>query len=262
MSWPFDPSVVVGIVALGVGHAILARRLNAPPRCSVYFAAGLLVVWGSLETPLDPLGDHYLQSAHMVQHMLLVAVAPPLLLLGLTPAMAARLLRVPGLGAVTGPIAGQSIYAAGILFWHIPFAYNLALTNGLAHIVEHLIFIAIGVLFWWPLIGATSVVSRWRLTDGQKLVYIFIGTFPMMAVALPLQFSRTVFYAYYASAPRLVAGITPVIDQTIAGALMMAIDMAVLGLDGLIILYRWFEKDEPEDESAMEAPADRPAVER
>jgi cytochrome c oxidase assembly factor CtaG len=110
------------------------------------------------------------------------------------------------------------------------------------------------VLFWWPLIGATSTVSRWRLTDGQKLVYIFIGTFPMMAVALPLQFSRTVFYSYYAIAPRLVTGITPVIDQTIAGALMMAIDMAVLGLDGLIVLYRWFEGEEPGDESLADQP--------
>ena len=96
----------------------------------------------------------------MVQHMLLVAFAPPLLLLGLTPTMAAGLLRVPGLRAITGPIPGQSIYAAGILLWHIPFAFDLALSNELAHIAEHLVFIAIGVLFWWPLIGATSAVSR------------------------------------------------------------------------------------------------------
>ena len=259
MVWPFDPTVVVGILGLGVGHTIWARRLKALPRCSVYFAAGLLVIWGALETPLDPLGDHYLQSAHMVQHMLLVAFAPPLLLLGLTPAMAAGLLRVPGLHALTGPIPGQSIYAAGILFWHIPFAYDLALTDEVAHVLEHLIFLGIGVLFWWPLIGATSSVSRWRLTDGQKLVYLFIGTFPMMAVALPLQFSRTVFYTHYASAPRMVASITPVIDQTIAGALMMAMGMAVLGFDGLVILYRWFERGAAEDEAQA---ADRPVAQR
>jgi cytochrome c oxidase assembly factor CtaG len=253
LAWPLDPTVVAGIVALGVGHALLARRLGAPIRCSLYFAAGLLVIWGALETPLDTLGDHYLQSAHMVQHMLLLAFAPPLLLLGLTPAMANRLLRVPGLRAVTEPIPAQSLYAAGILFWHIPFAYDFALSNGLAHIIEHLVFIAIGVLFWWPLLGATSSVSRWRLTDGQKLVYIFIATFPMMAVALPLQFSRSVFYASYAAAPRIVPGITAVIDQTIAGAIMMAMDMAVLGLDGLVILYRWFGSEELEDE-AVAAP--------
>jgi cytochrome c oxidase assembly factor CtaG len=110
------------------------------------------------------------------------------------------------------------------------------------------------VLFWWPLIGATSSVSRWRLTDGQKLVYIFIGTFPMMAVALPLQFSRSVFYAYYAAAPRVVPGISAVIDQTIAGAIMMAMDMAVLGLDGLVILYRWFGKEDSDEEALSDLP--------
>jgi putative membrane protein len=254
LAWPLDPTVVAGIAALGVGHAVLARRLGAPRRCSLYFAAGLLVIWGALESPLDTLGDHSLQSAHMVQHMLLVAIAPPLLLLGLTPAIARRLLPVPGLRAVTEPVPAQSLYAAGILFWHIPFAYDLALSNGPAHIVEHVVFIAIGVLFWWPLIGATSSVSRWRLTDGQKLVYIFIGTFPMMAVALPLQFSRSVFYAYYAAAPRVVPGISAVIDQTIAGAIMMAMDMAVLGLDGLVILYRWFGKEDSDEEALSDLP--------
>jgi cytochrome c oxidase assembly factor CtaG len=256
--WPFDPTVVVGILALGAGHTVWARRHDAPRSCSVYFTAGLVVIWAALETPLDPLGDHYLQSAHMVQHMLLVVVAPPLLLLGLTPTMAGTLLRLPGLRAVTGPIPGQCVYAAGILFWHIPAAFDAALTDGLAHIVEHLVFLAIGVLFWWPLIGATSVVSRWRLTEGQKLVYIFIGTLPMMAVALPLQFSRSVFYASYADAPRIVPGISAVIDQTIAGALMMAIDMVVLGFDGLVVLYRWFEREEPE-EGAL---ADKAVTER
>jgi putative membrane protein len=254
LAWPLDPTVVAGIVALGVGHALLAWRLGAPRTCSLYFAGGLLAIWAALETPLDTLGDHYLQSAHMVQHMLLLAFAPPLLLLGLRPAMASRLLRLPGLRAVTEPIPAQSLYAAGILFWHIPFAYDLALSNWLAHIVEHLVFIGVGVLFWWPLVGATSSVSRWSLTDGQKLVYVFIATFPMMAVALPLQFSRSVFYASYTAAPRIVSGITPVIDQTIAGAVMMAMDMAVLGLVGLVILYRWFGQDERDDEALTDRP--------
>ena len=69
---------------------------------------------------------------------------------------------------------------------------------------------------------------------------------------------RTVIYANYLAAPRIVETITPVIDQTIAGALMMAMDMVVLGLDGLIILYRWFEEEEPEVGEAL----DRPAPER
>lgn len=232
---------------------LAVRTLGAPRSCSLYFAAGLLVVWAALETPLDPLGDHYLQSAHMVQHMILVAVAPPLLLLGLTPAMASRLASVPGVRAITEPVPAMCLYAAGLIFWHIPPAYDLALSNQFVHIAEHLAFIGIGVIFWWPLIGATSSAARWPLSDGMKLIYIAAGSLPMMAVALPLQFSRTVFYATYAAAPRVLPGITPIFDQTIAGALMMAIDMAVLGLDGLVILYRWFAADEPDEEVLGEA---------
>ena len=245
--WPFDPSVVVGLVGLCVGYGLLGRRFRVPVRRIAFFAAGVLTVWAALETPLDPLGDHYLQSAHMVQHMLLVAVAPPLLLLGLTPAMAAALLRVPGLRRVVEPFPAQCLYAVAILGWHIPLVYDLGLSNELVHIAEHLVFLGAGVLFWWPLIGSTSSTARWRLSDPQKLVYLFVGSFPMMAVALPLQFSRTVFYGRYTEVPRLVAGITPVIDQTIAGALMMAMDMAVLGLDALVVLYRWFSTDDEEE---------------
>jgi len=58
--WPLDPTVVVGVLGLGAAHTLWVRRVKAPRRCSLYFAAGLLVIWGALETPLDPLGDHYL----------------------------------------------------------------------------------------------------------------------------------------------------------------------------------------------------------
>ncbi|MBO0681707.1 MAG: cytochrome c oxidase assembly protein [Candidatus Dormibacteraeota bacterium] len=247
MTWPFDPSVVLGLLALCAGYAVVARRMQAPLQQVLYFAAGVVVIWAALETPLDPLGDHYLQLAHMVQHMLLMAVAPPLLLLGLTPAMAGLLARIPGLRSITEPVPALCLYAVAILGWHVPFVYDLAITNDFFHIVEHLVFIAVGVLFWWPLIGSTSSASRRRLSDPQKLVYLFVGSFPMMAVALPLQFSRTLFYAPYATVPRLVLSITPVIDQTIAGAVMMAMDMAVLGLDALVILYSWFAMDDEEE---------------
>lgn len=247
MTWPFDPSVVLGLLALCTGYALLARRMQAPVRRVLYFTAGVVVIWAALETPLDPLGDHYLQLAHMVQHMLLIAVAAPLLLLGLTPAMAALLIRIPGLRSITEPVPALCLYAVAILGWHLPFVYDLAITNEVLHIVEHLVFIGVGVLFWWPLIGSTSSASHRRLSDPQKLVYLFVGSFPMMAVALPLQFSHALFYRPYATVPRLVLSITPVIDQTIAGAVMMAMDMGVLGLDALVILYRWFARDDEEE---------------
>src|SRR5579875_2650876 len=253
VGYPFDPSVYLGLAAAAVAYVVLTRGERVRWRELGAFGLGLLAVWGALETPLDPLGDRYLQSAHMVQHMLLMVLAAPLLLAGLTPAMAQRLLRwVPGLGWLSEPVVAQVIYALVVLVWHLPATYDLGLENGTVHIFEHLSFLAAGVLYWWPVIGSTSSQARWRLSDPQKIVYVFIGMMPMMLVSLSLQFSRQLFYAPYAEAPRLVSGISPVLDQTIAGIVMMSMDMASSAWALLVIFYRWMQEGLRQDLQAGE----------
>ena len=108
MSWPFDPTVYLGLVALYFGHAWLARGVeDVQRRHSLYFGIGLLTIWVALETPIDTIADHYLDSVHMLQHVLLGFVAPPLMLLGLSPGMVARLVRIPGVRAITQPVPAQ-----------------------------------------------------------------------------------------------------------------------------------------------------------
>lgn len=239
VAWPFDPSVDAGLVVLTVGYVWLAHRGNAKVSNAISCGLGLLVVWVALETPLDTLADRYLQSAHMVQHMLLMCVAPPFLLLGLGSPMAAVLLRIPLLRRVTEPVPALIVYAAALIGWHVPPSFSLALTNPVAHVVEHLTFIAAGVVFWWPIIRATGAHARRRLDEPQVVLYLLAGMLPMMAVSLPLQFSRTLFYPTYASAPRLAASITPVVDQTIAGAVMMLMEMVATGVEAVIVINRW-----------------------
>lgn len=243
LRWPLDPSVYVGLAALTVGYMWLARTYGATWRRLVFFYLGVLTIWVALETPLHTVGDSYLQSAHMTQHMLLVSFAPPFLLLSLTPDMARRLAALPGVRAVTEPVPALLLYAAGILFWHAPPVFDAAVTIEALHVAEHLTFILIGLLFWWPLITATSEAAHWRLSDPQKLVFLFFGMLPMMAVALPLQFVTYPLYAPYAAAPRINALLTPVIDQTIAGAMMMFLDMVVLATDGLVVFFRWIHRE-------------------
>jgi putative membrane protein len=239
IDWPFDPSVDAGLVTLTIGYVWLARRANATIPNAIFFGLGLLVVWVALESPLDTLADRYLQSAHMAQHMLLMCVAPPFLLLGLSPSMAAVLLRLPLLRRLTEPVQALVVYAAALIGWHVPLLFTLALINPLVHVVEHLVFIGAGVLFWWPMIRATGAHARRRLDEPQVILYMLAGMVPMMAVSLPLQFSRVLFYSPYASAPRLAASITPVVDQTIAGAVMMLIEMAATGIAAVIVISRW-----------------------
>jgi len=246
--WPLDPTVYAGLVILYFGHALLARGApDAQRKHTVYFLLGLFVLWLALETPIDPISDYYLDSVHMLQHVLLAFVAPPLLLLGLSREMAARLVRVPGLRAITEPVPAQVIAAVIMIGWHLPVLYDLTLRDEAVHVLEHLMFIASGIVLYWPVIEATSVHARWTMSPGAKLVYMLLATLPQDGVALALIFSRVTFYSYYAEAPRLVASYTAVIDQTIAGAVLMVFGKVTLGIAAAVVFFRWFAAEQRAD---------------
>src|ERR687884_35379 len=94
-------------------------RLDTRTR-PAYFASAVVITWIALETPIDTIGDRYLESVHMLQHVLLGVVAPPLFVLGLSPAMAKLLRRLPWFSFYTEPIAAQVIAGTVMLAWHIP----------------------------------------------------------------------------------------------------------------------------------------------
>lgn len=237
--WPFDWSVYAGLVILWAAYLLLASGGGLRPRKALWFAFGVLTLWAALETPIDTMSDRYLMSVHMVQHVLLLFVAPPLLLLGLSEKSARRVARWPGVLWLTKPGAAQLIAAAMMVFWHLPPPYQWTLESEGVHIVEHLTFIAAGVVFWWPALAATSAASGGGLGDGWKLVYLFVGTIPQDAVALPLLLSHVTFYGYYDQVPRLVEWLTPSVDQDIAGAVMMIVAKFTIIVALLAIFFRW-----------------------
>jgi putative membrane protein len=249
MTWPFDPTVYLGLVALFLGHAWLARGApDAERKHTIYFIAGLAALWLALETPIDPISDHYLDSVHMLQHVLLGFVAPPLLLLGLSSHMVARMVRIPGLRLVTEPLPAQLIAGTVMIAWHLPPLYEATLYNEFPiHIAEHLTFIGAGVLLYWPILEATSAHARWRMSAAAKLVYMLLATLPQDGVALALIFSRVPFYEYYTRAPRLIEGYTALIDQTIAGAVLMILGKLTLAVAALAVFFRWFSGEQRSD---------------
>jgi putative membrane protein len=228
-------------VVLFLGHAWLASRvLDATRKHTLYFGLGLLTLWVALETPIDVISDHYLDSVHMLQHVLLGFVAPPLMLLGLSPGMVARLIRVPGLQSITEPVPAQVIAGLVMIVWHLPPLYDATLASESLHIVEHLMFIAGGVLLYWPIIETTSAAARWTMSPGAKLLYMLVATLPQDGIALALLFSRVPFYDFYSHVPRLYAPLTPLIDQTLAGAVLMIMGKATLSIAAIAIFFRWF----------------------
>jgi putative membrane protein len=250
MGWPLDPTVYLGLVVLYLGHAWLAG--DAPDfqrKHSLYFALGLITIWVALETPIDTIADHYLDSVHMLQHVLLGFVAPPLMLLGLSSGMVARVVRFPGIRALTEPIPAQLIAGVVMIAWHAPVLYDATLYSEPLHVAEHLTFIAAGLLLYWPMLKATSAHARWQMSPGAKLLYILVATLPQDGVALALIFSRVPFYEYYTHAPRLVASLTPVIDQTVAGAVLMIFGKATIAIAAIAVFVRWFRSEHEADET-------------
>jgi putative membrane protein len=251
IGWPVDLTVYAGLVVLFLGHAWLAGTVaDAQRKHTLYFGLGLVVLWVALETPLDTISDYYLDSVHMLQHVLLGFVAPPLMLLGLSPQMVEGIVRVPGVRAMTEPVPAQLIAGLVMIVWHFPPLYDATLYSSPLHVVEHVMFIGAGLVMYWPMLEATSEHARWHMSPGAKLIYMLVATLPQDGVALALIFSRVPFYEFYTHAPRLIPSLTPLIDQTVAGAVLMVLGKATLAVAAIAIFVRWFGGEQRADEVA------------
>jgi putative membrane protein len=217
----------------------------------VAFFSGLLSLWIAIGSPLSAYDDVSL-SAHMVQHLLLMAVAPPLLLLGAPSipflrGLPLRMLRgaigpflrwhlVKDLGRfLTHPAVCWVTATVTLLTWHIPALFELALHSEAWHEFEHICFLSSSILFWWPAVlpfPSGAPWSRWSIP-----VYLFFATLPGGALGAFLIFCDRVIYPSYATAPRLF-GISPLEDQAIAGALMWAFGTFVYTLPAVVITVR------------------------
>jgi len=199
----------------------------------IAFAAGLLTIWIALASPLGVLDD-VLLSAHMVQHLLLMAIAPPLLLLG-APAVPflhgfprafvrgvlGPVLRWPwiqSLGrALSHPVLCLLAPSIALIGWHVPAAFALGLRSEWWHEVEHAIFFITGIMLWWPVVQPWPSVARWP--RWVIPVYLFLATLPCDALSAFLTFYDRVLYSSYRSLP-IIFGRSPLADQQFAGALM------------------------------------------
>jgi putative membrane protein len=228
-TWNLDPALWLGIVAFvaayfyGIGP--LRRRYQlGPPATSRqigFFLLGTLTFALALVSPLDSIGDHYLFSAHMIQHMLLVVVAPPLWLLGTPGWLLAPLFRREPVRkitrAITNPIVAFLLLNVDLYVWHLPPLYSAALTNEALHIFEHLTFIALGVLFWWVVLSPVEEAPR--VSRGVAILYLFLACQPMVLLGALLTFAPAPVYLPYVAAPRITA-LTPLADQQLGGLIM------------------------------------------
>jgi len=241
------PSVVIGLALLG-GLYVLSGGLRAPRRRVAAFGGALLVMFLALNGPLHDLSDHSLFSAHMVQHLVLTLVFPPLLLYG-TPAWALRPLLAPRAvfrfaAWATRPLPAALIFLAPISLWHFPVFYEAALRHHGLHVVQHLVFIATSVLMWWPVLSPVPELPR--ISYPAQMGYLFLLGIPMSVVGALITLSDRVLYPFYATAPREWE-LSPLADQQIGGLLMWVPGTLVLWLAMTVVWFRWAAREEQGD---------------
>jgi len=216
-------------VAWLVPHGVKGWRAGS-------FFVGLLLVWVGLGSSLSLL-DHDLLTVHMVQHLLLMTLAPPLILLGaplkLLPQRPVQ--RLGELIARLHPAVGWIGATATLVVWHIPLVFMLGLRSQVWHGVEQASFLVTGLLFWRPVVEPSRNVLKWP--ESSILLYLFLATLPCDILSGFLVFcDRVVYPVYLSSPPRF--GLTALEDQQCAGALMWTCVTVVYFIAGTILTAR------------------------
>ena len=265
-AWTWDPAVVLGLVAgawvYARGVRALWRRAGAGRGIRRWQAAGgalgLVTLFLALVSPLDALSSA-LFSAHMVQHLLLILLAAPLLVLGrlqiaglwaLRPGARRRLTawwkRTIGprvaWQALRRPLVAWALHSVALWVWHLPSLYQAALRSQLIHALEHATFLSTALLFWWALVHSTT---RGRFGYGSGLFYVFTLAAQGTALGALLTFSQSPWYPFYAASVA-TWGLSPLEDQQLAGLIMWIPGGLVYLAAGLWLVAAWLQTAERE----------------
>jgi cytochrome c oxidase assembly factor CtaG len=260
-SWNFNPIVILALLGAGVLYTRMYRRAGKrsstrPPGAGHWlpYAGGLLILAVALISPLDSIGDRWLLSAHMMQHVLLSDIAPALLVLGLrSPVLPLGLSRralaavAPGgrsgrvLARLTSPWLAIPLWALATWVWAIPSVFDYVAQHSVLHAFEHATLFYTGLAIWWLIIDP---LPRARLRpNGERLALLGFTRLASACVCLPLTWLSATQYSLYASAPRAF-GLSAVGDQQLAGASMCFVEFLVFGIAFAAVFISMLGRDE------------------
>jgi putative membrane protein len=253
VGWTWYPSVIVGLSLWTIAYCTaigpLRRKFgggDAPGLTQqIAFHTGTLIGLVALLSPLDKLGDEYLFSAHMVQHLLLMFFTSPLWLAGLPGWLVGHMLPKSLhhlAGKITSPAIAFFAFVGVMWLWHVPAFFNLAQNHEGIHIVEHLTFIGGALIGWWPIAGPATKIRR-KPSSPVQMTYIFLVTMACTGLAALITFSTAPLYPFYMQAPQRF-GLSPLEDQRLGGLLMWLPTHMILLLALGITFRVWFLGDE------------------
>lgn len=279
-SWEWRPEVLIPLIVAGVVYFIGWRRLRLRGqqrqrlangwRLLAYWL-GLLIIGLALLSPIDVLGSQ-LFFMHMIQHLLLVMLGPPLLMLanplpfllwGLPGPWRRRMGQLLSgllhrksssrkyLRTATSPGISWMLFVFFLIGWHDPNLYEAALRSDLVHDIEHLTFFGSAMLYWWHVVGAGPHIHK-RFSRPARVMYVIAAIPPNMLTGIAIAFAGQVIYTYYLSVPRLW-GMTALEDQTLAGVIMWVPGSMMYIIAVLILAARWLQGEERKPPLPMSA---------
>jgi cytochrome c oxidase assembly factor CtaG len=251
-AWTPDPLALAGmVIAIGffTQGFIRVRRRNpahAPWSRAWLFGTGILVIALGIVSPLDTIAEEYLQSAHMLQHVLIADLGVALALLAvrgpLTVFFLPRDLLVPlartrwlrrALDVALRPAVAIGLWLTVLIAWHIPTLYEAALRHSGLHRLEHLSFVLVGTLVWTLIIDPAR---HGRLSVNERLGVAAMVFWTSQILSYVMVFSFEPFYDVYADAPEELFGLSPLTDQKLAGVVMMVEQTLTIGIAMLLLV--------------------------
>lgn len=257
-SWTFEPGVVLALLVYLVVYVVRWRRARTPgephpPSVGrlLVFLTGILALVAALMSPIDALGEQIL-AMHMVQHVLLLDIAPILLILGLTKVLlrpATRRIHAieQRVGFLAAPLFAVFLYTAAMWGWHVPALYDAAAEHSGIHVLEHLSFTAAGFLYWWHLLSPVS--TRLRREGTTPIVYMLSTKVTVGFLGILLTFAPNALFSYYEDQPQYW-GLDPDSDQALAGVIMAIEQSIVMGIALVVLFTRMLAQSERDEQRA------------
>ncbi len=226
----------------------------------VSFFSGLLVIFLALQSPIDPLAEHYF-FVHQAQHLMIRMVGPMLVLLGapLTPMLRGLPLWLLQGGVrslvrrrwarnayyrLTNPIFAVGMFLGALYLWQVPFLHDAAVRNDYIHELMHVTMLFSGFLFWWLVIDPKP--HRSRMHYGLRVLYLGLIVLPNTVLGAAITFSRGLMYQSYSDFPQPIM-LDAIIDQQLGGLLLWVVgDMMSIVAAG-IVMVMWYQKEQERD---------------
>jgi cytochrome c oxidase assembly factor CtaG len=237
-SWTFEPGAILMIAFLSgvyIGRWRRVRQRHGTLAASgmrlASYLGGLLALGIALISPVDRLAEQAF-TMHMVQHVLLLDIAPIGLICGLNKIIlrpvTRRLQHVERkAGVLAHPVFAIFLYVSLMWLWHVPALYDAALRHSFIHVFEHVCFFSAGLLYWWHLLS--PIRSRHRLSPMGAVVYMVSTKLLVGILGIGLTFAPEPLYAFYRD-QHLIWGLSPVDDESLAGGLMALEQSIVMGI--------------------------------